>query len=645
MPKWHFMHQRPSDTTREPIQGEFFATEAISNTAAALVREGNQNSLDARVDSEKVRVRLFVSGAGDFAAPADLVEPYLKDVWPHYKAKQNGLSDIPDDADRCPFLVCEDFGTTGLCGDPLQWHKKEGVKNGFFTFFRAEGQSDKEQGDRGRWGVGKFVFPRSSRVSTFWGVTVRHDDHRRLMMGRAILKSHAIEGQRFVPDGYFGEPQELGNDELIVAPVTDSTILDKFCSDFGLARQNWPGLSIVVPWYDPEITQNSLLRAVIEDYFFPILSGVLEVTVESPEGKTELSAVTLVVEVEKLNGNLAAGMVPLINLAAWTKALKTDDYVQLNRMPETGPPKWTPALFPPEDVASLRDRFHKGDRVAVRVPFFVRPKKSEKAWSWLDVVLERDSSEARDRPVFVREGIIISDIRCPYSRGVRSLVIAEDGPLATMLGDSENPAHTQWQRDGSIYKGKYTYASENLSFVVNSVSEIIRYITEADKEADKSILVDVFSLPADPDDSEAITTKVNKQLGVRPGKKTQPPGPPPPPPSPKRFRLEKIKGGFRVRSGDPDATRPDRLDIRVAYSIRSGNPLKKYHQADFELDKKPITVGDLKGIAVTAVSGNEMKANVTDQDFLLSVTGFDENRDLFVKVIVPQEDADGDQTP
>src|SRR5438874_13289988 len=92
MPQWYFLHQRPGDTTREPIQGEFFSTEAISNTAAALVREGNQNSLDAGLDNEKIRVRLFVSGAGDSAAQADLVKPYLADIWPHYKAKQNGLS-------------------------------------------------------------------------------------------------------------------------------------------------------------------------------------------------------------------------------------------------------------------------------------------------------------------------------------------------------------------------------------------------------------------------------------------------------------------------------------------------------------------------------------------------------------------------
>src|SRR5205814_895981 len=79
--------------------------------------------------------------------------------------------------------------------------------------------SDKEQGDRGRWGVGKFVFPRSSRVSSFWAVTVRHGDLRRLLMGRAILKTHAIDGRRFVADGYFGEEGDVGQGDHIGAPI------------------------------------------------------------------------------------------------------------------------------------------------------------------------------------------------------------------------------------------------------------------------------------------------------------------------------------------------------------------------------------------------------------------------------------------
>ena len=62
------------------------------------------------------------------------------------------------------------------------------------------------------------------------------------------------------------------------------------------------------------------------------------------------------------------------------------------------------------------------------------------------------------------------------------------------------------------------------------------------------------------------------------------------------------------------------------------------------MDKKPITVGDdLKGITLLTRSGNEIQAEVTEKDFLLTVTGFDENRNLFVKVTVPQEESDGDQ--
>jgi hypothetical protein len=647
MATWHFMLQRPGDTTREPIQGEFFATEAISNTAAALVREGNQNSLDAGRDGEKTRVRLFLSGGGEAGAAPDIIAPYMDSVWPHYRAKQNGLRDVPAEGERCPFLVFEDFGTSGLAGDPLQWHKQEGVKNGFFTFFRAEGQSDKEQGDRGRWGVGKFVFPRSSRVSSFWAVTVRHEDKRRLLMGRAILKSHALGAQRYVPDGYFGELKDLEKGGQIVAPVEDAKEIDRFCSDFGLARGAEPGLSIVVPWYDAEITEATLLRAVIEDYFFPILGGSLDVTVEGPDGSTALTSASLIEAVEKLNGTLAAGMVPLINLAAWVKALKSEDIIVLNRMPETGPPKWVPGLFPEAAVTTFREKYHKGEKIAVRVPFLVRPKKGDKAWSWFDVAVERDSSEGRERPVFVREGIIISDLRSPYSRGVRSLVVCDDGPLATLLGDSENPAHTQWQRDGSNYKGKYTYPAENLSFVINSVSEIIRFITEADKEADKSILVDVFSLPAEPEDPDAVNTKVKKDQGSKPGKKTPPQTGDLLPAAPKRFRLEKAAGGFKVLPGDPKAALPKQLFVRVAYAIRSGNPLTKYHPADFELDKDPISITST-GMTLTHRPGdkkrpNELIADVTDKNFLLSVTGFDENRDLFVRVTVPKEDADDGQ--
>ncbi len=49
---WFFREQAAGEITRDPIIGEFFATEAIDNPAEALVREGIQNALDAKTEDE-----------------------------------------------------------------------------------------------------------------------------------------------------------------------------------------------------------------------------------------------------------------------------------------------------------------------------------------------------------------------------------------------------------------------------------------------------------------------------------------------------------------------------------------------------------------------------------------------------------------
>lgn len=74
-PQWHFIKPKPGDKNREPILGEFFATEAITNPAEALVREGDQNSLDAGLDG-LVRVRIYISGEAE-GLPDARVAPYF----------------------------------------------------------------------------------------------------------------------------------------------------------------------------------------------------------------------------------------------------------------------------------------------------------------------------------------------------------------------------------------------------------------------------------------------------------------------------------------------------------------------------------------------------------------------------------------
>ena len=71
-------------------------------------------------------------------------------------------------------------------------------------------------------------------------------------------------------------------------------MLDKFCADFNLKRVDQPGLSLVVPFVDPNFTATHLKETVVSGYFYPILTGALEVVVESPTESVTIDAETLV---------------------------------------------------------------------------------------------------------------------------------------------------------------------------------------------------------------------------------------------------------------------------------------------------------------------------------------------------------------
>ena len=126
MARWHFDELTPSSgKTREAMQGEFFATEAIRNAAEALVREAIQNSLDAGLKNtaghaiETVRVRFHLATGANAAKATDCAQ-FFEGAWPHYLADGNGLNNKPTKSEQCSFLVVEDFGTSGLIGDVEQ---------------------------------------------------------------------------------------------------------------------------------------------------------------------------------------------------------------------------------------------------------------------------------------------------------------------------------------------------------------------------------------------------------------------------------------------------------------------------------------------------------------------------------------------
>ncbi len=621
---WYFRPKVPGEVNREPTQGEFFATDAISDPGTALVREGIQNALDAGVGDNKVTVRIFVSGEQNAPKRRD-VDRYFANAWNHVTAPDNGLRkpDVPARSDNCPFLLFEDFGTSGLTGDETApFRSKTGEKNHFYHFFRAEGQSDKGGSSRGSWGVGKHVFPRASRISALFGLTVRDDDGQRLLMGRAILKSHYV-GDDYCQDGYFGE---VPRKNALVLPIGDGPLIDEFVDLFSISRRAEPGLSIVVPWPDPEISEQSLIRAVIADYFYPILAGQLDVIVETPSVETVLDKDTLLQEIENYGGDLAEELLPTLKLAMWAQRRPEGEMPKLALQTATW--AWGKSLFNATLLKASKEAFLQGENIALRVPVEVRKRDEQPEESFFDVFLVRDTSEKAGKPTFIREGVIISKVDSPRTRGVRALVLAKDQPVAAFLRDAENPSHTEWQHDGSNFKGKYRSGRADLTFVKRAVHEVVQILTDAEREEDVTVLMEFFSI-VDDESEDAIITKGKRQRTTR-GKETKPPQPLGG--RQQRYLVQRVVGGFSVVPTGAGLSSGSSLDIQVAYDIRRGNPLRKYDAADFDLSKRPIEISSAAGLNITERDENKLSVIIEESEFRLEVTGFDQRRDVYVKV-------------
>jgi hypothetical protein len=636
MVNWRFREKTPQESVRDPVHEEFFADDAIRDVCEALVREGIQNSLDARAEQSSTSVVVRIGVRAPKNSEADLVAErrrFLGGLEAHWSSDGNGLSRPPSADEPLHWLVFEDFGTTGLTGNPAQ-DFPEDTPNPFFAFFRAEGYSEKQATQRGRWGLGKFAFPRASRGRCFFGLTVRHDDGRAFLMGRCTLKSHRVGERRFTPDGYFG----VWTADKPVMPFDDDDLIKRFVSSFGLARgEDRAGLSVVVPFVDPaEVTTAALLSAIVRGYWLALLAGHLIVRLVEQDGEVfEVNAASLDAALDRLPAAEQAELRPLVALARWGLQLPADETITTVMPPTVGSPKWGPLVLTEPVVDALKARTELG-RWRVRVP--VRVKRSRgggEQESWFEVLLERTDDGRVAKPMFIREGILISDVRARVPAGWRSIVLVQDAPLATFLGDSENPAHTRWVREGTHFKGKYERGAEWISFVTSSVDELVHAMHSGDDAADPTVLADVLSvmLPEAPE-----PTKRRKASEKQPKQSGEPALDLPVRRA--RYRLAPADKGFAIIGAPNGLKSGTEISVQAAYDVRKGNPFKQWQSFDFEFMKAPIRVTEQRGIDVVEAAENRVRLRVQEAEFRFVVSGFDTYRDLKVDVRVQEENGE-----
>jgi hypothetical protein len=616
--QWYFRKFMPGDNLSDPdFTKALFAGDSDSALARSLIREALQNSLDARAEGvSQVRVRIAVHRNASAASPL-AAEPFVSGLHSHLQATENGLPDRPDLSTPISFLVLEDFGTRGLCGAPDHWRPTGIGANGFFLFFRALGRSGKQNEERGRWGVGKFVFPMSSRGHAIWGLTIPVDTKQPLLMGRAVLRTHGTVEAQWHPDGHWGE--RLTNESNLVTPCTDREVLDRFRGVFGITRQNEPGLSVVVPWLIDDITNDGIRDAVLGEYFLPLLRGelVVELVGNGDEVVIDANAVrsfATTAEDRRLRErlSLAVEVIDAKGIALeWPATLQWSDLtVRSDDLPDT-----------------LRDLLNstldEGRAVSVTIPVTIGIKKAGSPLEGrLNVHLRRADGIGGLRPLIIRDGISLSEDKTKTVFDYVSLVVAEKCALATAIGDAETPAHEQMQHE--LLKDHYKYPRKLVTFVREAPAALVRALRHGGSEDDPFTLASYFPIEASQGPQKPST--LSRPKGAKESNEL----PPLPPPRPRRFRISRVAGGFSVIGTPEQECPPEEIVISVAYDVRRGNPFAKYRAFDFDLSETGFT-RVASGCEILASEGNRLVIRPSEPGFTLAVTGFDAERDLIVR--------------
>lgn len=595
--EWFFRDISDDPSEKELTQQDQFNNDEVA-LAEALVRETIQNSTDARLsDQVPVRVR-FALGEPASDAARNLFHEVLVGLTPHLDAC--GIA-APSGSQ---VLIVEDFETTGLKGAIDR--KDDGQ---FCGFWRRFGRSNKRGSSGGRWGLGKLVFSSSSSIKTLIGLTRRADTPQSCLMGQAILKNHEVGGLERDSVGFWCAPGEKRGQ-----PATEPSRCEEFARTVGLQRTTETGLSLVIPYVLPDIEAEHLIAAVLKNYYFPILTGRLIVTVNDITiNAGTFDQVSAALGKEAIPQSLLSFVRQLQSLRAATPTLVLPAEWQSTAV--------TGDLLGDDATANLRERYRAGEMLAIRAPLRVRPKSEvgQERETHVDLFLRPTLPGERSQTLVVRGSITVpTEGKKSHLLDCNAALVAQEERISQLLGDAENPAHTQWNERAEKLRANWDRPHLVLRRIRAVLGEIHSVIADRIERDDPNALVDFFSIPKPREPGRNRETTV--PLPLRSEGPTKP------------FRILPRQGGFSLvaNSRSPTDAFPVRLKLRCAYDVLNGNPFRRFSDLDFSFYGVRLTV-EKHDLDFWPTAANEASVNLRAADSKLVITGFDTNRDLVVE--------------
>lgn len=610
--KWHFPKQLADQVETEVTQRDQFDNDSV-NLSETIVREAIQNSLDAAINHSHT-VKVSFKFLNNFSKESKhLFQELLNEQRKHAEASALDLTEV--DFDNPSALVIEDFGTTGLTGSV---DTKD--DNNFSDFWRRHGKSHKTGRHRGRWGLGKLVYSTTSLIGAFFGVTRRADEPHDHLMGQAVLNLRDVEGTTYTPHGFFCDLKNEGDPvKRIPVPVQDQQFVAQFTEAFRLSRREGPGLSIVIPFPNPQLKEKEMIGISIVNYFYPIIAKKLvlcfgEVTVDH----SNIRALA-----RKYAHDRFRQMEELFDFIDEALMLSAEPQFECRAHP-VNENQWSEKDFSDAELKKLRLSFSAGEIVGFQLPIIVKRKNGQDVATFYYAFLKRPETLDNGMDLYVRGGLTLpAESKFRHQKAL-AMLVAEEETICDFLGDAENAAHTKWTTNTEKLRRNFRSTQAPVSLIKNSLVQLYDVLADITEEIDENALNQFFWY-------EEPKTETKNQSRTE-----STPTIPEIPRKPPTIRVTRKAGGFSLTSdtGLAEEMLPLDLTVKLAYDISKGDAFKNWSHFDFDIgDHKEIMVQSEGGVDVASAEGQTLQLTVSSLDFSLVVLGFDENRDLKVKLV------------
>lgn len=621
MAAWQFRRLNPNENSGSSISDDNFSIEERTSVEI-LVRETLQNPLDARAsvdDQVKVSYRIVEVDL----AQSQVAKALFSNAWiQHASSGQLLQKPLPE---KARFLLIEDFGTTGLEG-AYKDSSVDGSSENWNAFWFREGEGAKHARANGGAGQGKITLYLASEVRTVIALTHRKSDGRELLFGCSrFQRNYRLNGEneRWAKEARWGSEPDP---EKQAVPINDMQLIEAAKKELKLRRGFLPGTSFIVPLPQDNITEEGIKTAVINEFFFAISRGRLEVTV----GDAVLDRTTVVAEAAALgtDSRQSASFRDFLRLAAGKSSQ------QALATAKVGWQKcFDESAFEAMELVHLKDTFELGEPVVVDLPLSIKTKKGQVQATKFRVFLQSDDELERSEELFIRQDLAIDGEKKLKSvraaQPVLALTFIDDPALSEFLVCAEEPTHRTWNAQRPKVKNAYMTPNVFLAAVRNAAAKLVQLVAPVGQR-DETALAVYFADPA-----QAV--KVKKGPSGDAGGKQKPGDiqiPEIPPPRPKPVSFKPLKDGFTVRAHAlPDVQFvPLECSLETGYATVHGDPFRLWDAADYWLGDASKFRVEANGTTEINLEGNQLRFRLDSNDASITVRGFDANRQLEVRL-------------